>query len=919
MEDIRPTAKWANRMLRPLSSIYHRLEKHNEILTSIAHSRLKERDEASSNGHKRPSRGNSAEQNDSYSDEEPDDPAWVPGRPIKRRIRHNYSSRGQRNGARRRSRLSIHSPEHPKTLPGAIEIATPLITGTAKQPLEWTSIRKQLFRNALSTGNTGGSNQRRPTRTNNSSFPAYQGSWKEVLDLSGDAGFVDIALVLDRIFIKFLNKTRHNAASLQSQKQRRGARSLLSMAARRLPDFIAEEQRIQDETDEDNEVDMCDAYFTELEAHYAPSGSGWLPLREAVRAQGINLVSDMIQKGWITKLAACRLLEECVSHGELDAFEILLSRYLTTVHAYDYPMAFDPDRPSSHCDDPVYILRNYYWRSDGSRSFVFDELAKLLSRGAIPPEWMVTNWWKRCVDGAIKSLSAEDVDSAAATRLIEAVVLSAGGIYQVSDILMSQGKSISTLRHRPRDTRASANTASLLKGQSPCPIPIQDALNNLASSVITALCGMYIARSQSDGKGGRTTGVKVRNTLRCLAFTVQRAIGLGQSSCETEESTLQPLRRGYVLLADCILQCGETWSFAPNDPWNSISRKNIEIFSLSLASQHDLIKELAELSRQVVRFYEHKRNYDQTRTSPAIRSKVSQLAQLTSIRGLSLFLAKVAAETAMGLAESTLDPDDHIWAVEVQQKAVSFQQGPRMKQFPASHHEDPDDSTGLYRWEESIGEWVASTPAAKPKSTPLNLVSKVDSTRSSQRPTMIACSTSSISASSSPSQDAASSVTSSAPSVSVKRAYPAAGFGSRSCKRLRSTPVEGKTPIAADDSLLEESPIATRTRAARGALKELIQTKVPKEFAVNRTASMEPTTKVEVVIVNRNVSALDPMTSRHHLQASYDRARLSRRKSLSATAEHCEKPSALPTASIPRWWTIPCSQDDDSDDELSFL
>jgi hypothetical protein len=733
---------------------------------------------------------------------------------------------------------------------------------------------------------------------------------------------VDIALVLDRIFIKFLSKTRHNATYLQAQQQGLGARSLLSTAARRLPEFIAEEQRMQDGVDEYQEVDMCDAYFSELEAHYAPGGSGWLPLREAVRAQGINLVSEMIHKGWVTKLAACRLLEECVNHGEFDAFEVLLSRHLATVHTYFYPMAFDPHRPSTHCDDPVYILRNYYTRSTGSRSFTFDELAKLLSRGAIPPEWMVTNVWKRCVDGAIKSLSAQDVDSAAAARLIEAVILSAGGVYQVLDMPLYKGKGTSTARGRPRDTRASANTASLLKGQSPCPVPIQDALNNLASSLITALCGMYIARSQSDGEGERATGVKVRNTLRCLAFTVQRAIGMGQSSCETEATTFQPLRRGYVLLGDCLLQCGEIWSFAPIGPLNSISRNNMETFFFSLASQHDLIKELAELSRQVVRFYEHKRNCDQTRTSPGIRLKVSQLAQSTSIRGLSLFLAKVAAETAMALAESTLDPDDHTWAVEVQQKAVSFQQGQTMKQSPASRNANPDDSTGLYRWEESISEWVASTPAAKAKFTQLNLVSKAEATRS-QQPSTIACSTSSISASSSPSKDAASSVTSSAPSVSAKRAYTAAGSGPRSCKRLRSFLVGSKTgssPIAADHSLLEESPIAARTRAARGALKELIQTKVPTGFTVNGSASMEPMTpKVEVVIVNKNVSALDPMINSRYLQASHDRTRSSRRKSLSTTAEHFERPSALPTASVPRRWTIPCSQDDDSDDELSFL
>ncbi|KAE8350197.1 hypothetical protein BDV28DRAFT_139604 [Aspergillus coremiiformis] len=877
MEDVRPTAKWANRMLRPLSSIYHRLAKHNEILTSVAHSKRKERDDVSATGRIRSARVNSAEESCAYSDEEPGDPAWVPGKPIKRRIRHSYSSRGHGNGARRRSRLSIHSPERQKTLPGAIEIATPLITGKAKQPSESASIRKQLFQNSLPAENTGPSDKRRAMRTNNSSYPTYQGSWKEVLDLSGDTGFVDIAHFLDRIFIKFLSKTRGNATSSQKREQGRGARSLLSMAARRLPEFITEEQMIQDDLKGDDDVDMCDAYFTELEAHYAPGGGGWLPLREAVRAQGIYLVSEMMHKGWITKLATCRLLGDCVGHGEFDAFELLLSKQLTAINTYAYPTAFDPHMSSTYCDDPVHMLGTYYSKSTSSRSFTFNELAKLLSRGAMPSEWMVTNLWKRCVDGAIKSLSTECFDSAAATRLIEAVVLSAGGIYQATNAPVPHRQGTNTLHGRPRDTRASvANTAHILRKQSPCPIPIQDALNNLASSLITALCGMCIARSQSASDGNKAIGVKVRNMLKNLDWTVQRAIGL-EESWESEKMSFQSLRRGYVLVGNCMLQCGETCSLEPIGLSNSIARRNTEMFFLSLASQHDTVKESAELARQVVQFYERARKSDQTRIPPGIRSKVSQLTRLTNIHGFSLFLVKVAAETAMGLAESTLDSDDHGWALEVQENAVLCQQGQNMRQSPASSSEDLDDEIGLYRWEESIGEWVASTPAAKPKAAPLNLTVKTGCTRS------IACSTSSISISSSPSQDAASSVTSSAPSVSIKRAC-SPGGNAKSCKRVRSESLSSDSSMSTD-LLFEEPPIAARTRAAHGALQELV---------------VQP--KVEVVIVNKikNVSALvDSIPGRLRTDDS------SRRKSEPLRA--CK-------------WAIPCSQDDEtSDDELSFL
>ncbi|GFF48749.1 hypothetical protein IFM51744_06909 [Aspergillus udagawae] len=941
MEDVRPTAKWANRMLRPLTSIYHRLEKHNEILSSIAQSKWKERSENADTEQAKPRAVPSTEASCQFSDEEPDDPAWVPGKREKRRIRHNYSSRGQRNGGRRRSRLLIRSPELQRTLPGAIEIATPLITGKVRQTCEGSSIRKRLFSAAdlpaaTCESHEGATGQRKTTRTKSSSFPAYQGSWKEVLDLSGDAGLVDIAHLLDRIFLKFLRNTRAIARGSQQRGPR--ARSLVSMIARRLPEFIADEQRFQDETDGDCKVDMCDAYFTELEAYYAPNGNGWEPLREAVRAQGIHLVVRMIENGWLTRLVACRLMEECLQHGEADAFEMIISSCLSTINAYPYPPAFDPQRPSTHCDDPVYILRTYYSRC-GGRAFVYNELAKLLLRRAVPPEWMVTTWWKKCVDEAIRSVSTEDSDSPAATHLIEATLLSAGGIEQSTEGAALLEKNLNQRQVlRLKETRASVMTSLPANDSTPCPIPVQNALSNLVSSLVTALCGMHIARSNASDAPERLVGIKARHTINCLAMTVEKDIGLRHRQDNGDAPSYQSLRRGYLLLGNCMLQIGEETPSDIRPRCDPVSKQRIDSFFESLALQQDMLKELSDLVQRVSRYCGQGDLREQTRTSRAVRTKISQLARQANFRGLSYFLGRVAAETAMALAEKTLDPDDHVWAVQIQESVVSMQQGQCVNAVFSDESEQRADHTGLYRWEESIGEWIASTPKPKAGHTNWNRSPVVSEAGTFS---IISCSDSSESVVSAASERSASSVTSSAPSLPAKRTYSGDELVPRPIKKLRSRTVEIYADGAQNQTGGARSqpscltsvrcssvearcvPVAARTRSPRSVLGELVQAKnVPNRAVVGELTSVNPSPKLEVVIVNRkNSSSLDEpidQTTEHVLETCALPARQPRLPIISKPANP-KRPSSSRISAAPRLRVIPCSQDDESEDELSFL
>ncbi|PLB36147.1 uncharacterized protein BDW47DRAFT_109192 [Aspergillus candidus] len=670
-----------------------------------------------------------------------------------------------------------------------------------------------------------------------------------------------------------------------------------------------------------------------------------------------------------------------MGHDEPDAFELLLSRYLTTVGSYDYPTSFDPPAPPRNSQDPVQLLSAYYARFVTRRGFVFAQLSKLLARGAIPPEWMVTNLWKRCVDGAVKSLSTDGSTSAAATRLVEAVILSSGNICLEAKTTTSQLNGLNTLRPgRPRgSTRATTNAPHLPKDPSPCPIPIQDALSNLTSSMVSALCGMCIARSQSPGTVEKATGIKAGKTVQSLAFQVQRAAGMDTLSHEADGPSYQSLRRGYVLVGHCMLLCGEE-SPATTRPLDPLAQRNIEAFFLSLAAQPDMIKELSEFTQQVFRYGGQMRKCEKSPTPLEVQVRVLQLASLSDARGISSLLGKVAAETAMELAEITVDADDHAWALEVQEKAAAASLTREQKAQGRQSSPSGSQSHGLYRWEESIGEWIARTPAPKARALPMFLpVAPTAHTTGSRsrRPSTVACSTSSSFSSGTPARESVSSATSSAPSVSVpmKRLIPTPmssdgaddsdndGPAPPLRKRLRSSSVKpaqtrnrdsgwvstplifprSSSPAQTKSETALSAPVASRTRTARRNTPEV------KHWGRGRTDTRS-TPRVEVVIVNRLGSGVLGSThtqtqtptptlasttrtttpaTRSHTEPIAVRTRSSRRASLPAVPKEEAKPrerEPSPTRRRnkipvfrPRRTAIPYSSDEDSEDELSFF
>ncbi|KXG48805.1 uncharacterized protein PGRI_026750 [Penicillium griseofulvum] len=909
MDDAQATAKWANRVLRPLTSICRRIAKHKETLSMIAtESKLQETAEGNDAPKLEAKYKPESQHNCSGSDADPDenDPAWIPGKkPERRRPRLKYSSKAEDGGGKRRNRLSIHSPEAPRILPGAIEVATPLITGRRwEMPSSAQSERAEGYVNP--------NIQQSQPLVFRDRYSLHKSPWQELLDQSGDPGFADIAHNLDRVFQNFLCNTVISKRETKplSENSRRGARSLLSMVTRSLPKFIAREQEAQDELDEDGDEDMCDAYFTELEAFYAPHGTGWKPLREAVRAQGIYLVSTLIHNHWITDSIACALIEKCRSFAPEES-DSLLSTLLSTRKNYPYPQALRPvvDHDPS---DPIRLLRKYAHHGVANRSYIFDELAKLLLRGVLPPEWMGTKLWTSWMTRATISLSKEDEDCPAATRLIEAVILSASDVRPVTAARSSTPKfRLKGETGRARATRVASTTAWEISNLArPCPLPVEDALSNHVISLMAALCGMHISRSRASDHTDCADGTTASYITSYLHTALQRELDSNSVAQRPNSTPHQLLRRGCILLATSLVQCNDKL-LLNNTHHVMASTVNVDECAEIIASHSDMVRELALFVQQAFRCL-RKSTGETEHTSGEIRDMVSQLVRLADTPALSVFLGRVAAEAAMEFAEATGDPDDHMWAVDVQEAAVAKQRQDETAQTSSEEPEESSQSTGLFRWEDSIGEWVASTPATKGK--PI-LVQK------SQRPmrmlsSPVPCITSSDTDCSSPESDrfpgSVSSLTSSPPPIATKRTFEEAEVSSiRPRKRQRQRPTAVVVVDRGANSPQIRSPTPSRYNST---VEPVTRRGILRERSTNLTRRTAPATqqarKVEVVIINHRESPCQPTVRPTLERAAKQINRPERRRStrLSVSTRRIQPP---PQRVI--------SYQDDSDDELSFL
>ncbi|EZF69800.1 hypothetical protein H105_07794 [Trichophyton soudanense CBS 452.61] len=710
--------RWCNRALRPLTSIYVRLEKHWKI------SPLRDEEyiqrayggcESSFNSSQNGRRSMSGSGNASDSESAKEDPTWVPGDAARKPIKHRYSGRKGRSRTNFRSKVVARSPETEKLQPGQLAIATPLILGKR---------RMVSFPKMSSSVDSTENEMPQAQKMFSYSKRKYLGnSWSlseiahGIEDTYNDPSYVAIVQTIFSAWDTFLRMS-----DPQQNKPHRGANSLLSMALSTTSNYILQEQeRVNSLEEKDEETDVAGCIITELEKMYAMGDNGWKPLKELVRSHGIHLMCEAMRRRWLSPQLSRRIVLQSFSLQAHDAASALLSAMLSISPVIPHPIRLDSNLFKPSHSVALHTLESYV-RPSGSFSIFFREMASLLDRGRLPAEWIATDSMKYYLTAALQSLAADDEHSFASLRLITSTILAAAGSKRTipAQVLSNLRRSKRGAIRVRKSEFEPGFTSSFLNPKASCYDPISIALSNSITSILTVLSSSHFAKSGL-GKAAAST---MYNLLSYLSTIVQRDIERTILDKGKNKLNLQPTRACAILLSDFLA------NFLGNSRKESQRQSaicaspilhNLGYLTAMHTNKKELVEELADFILQIARCLGRVRNDN----SFEVAKRFTLAFNTSSVEKhpiLHIVLSKVAVEVALKFAESTCLQEHHDWASYIQDQvaACDFSEGDMDEMQPLTPSLRRTE-TG-FRWEDGIGEWVAKSPilsrARSSKSTP---------------------------------------------------------------------------------------------------------------------------------------------------------------------------------------------------------
>ncbi|KAI9050037.1 hypothetical protein LZ554_006182 [Drepanopeziza brunnea f. sp. 'monogermtubi'] len=329
-----------------------------------------------------------------------DDAEWTKA---KKRIRQTYSGRGGKNGPESRkdiAQAAVSRKERKSMAPGEVTVPTPILIrarGEMPSPQHipsktYEEPRLEDFKVTKRPRGRGvdGDFQFHPSETlrdlrqtiSATRYTTYEGIYNGLEGL--------------------LRATISNGSD--EKPKAKGARSLLSMALKAVPKYIAQQEGLLESHMEEfgcktalDQRDISTEIYDELES-FGSSNRGWKKLKTIVRAHGIQVINDAIHLGLLDDGFCGVLIALCVNCFAIEEAQSLLSALLSS-RKYPGPKTLydTPSRPLSM----LWKFTEFTSRP----SFKFRELSNILSVGRLPVEWLATKEFGPIWTSAIQLLA----------------------------------------------------------------------------------------------------------------------------------------------------------------------------------------------------------------------------------------------------------------------------------------------------------------------------------------------------------------------------------------------------------------------------------------------------------------------------------------------------------------------------------
>lgn len=461
------------------------------------------------------------------------------------------------------------------------------------------------------------------------------------------------------------------AGPMEGEYPERGAKSLLHMCLAKLSQSLVEEQEQLDAKKDghDGQTNIIGSQLQELEDYFGDSQTGWPPLRNVTRACGVSLVTQLIRKGAIPEDTAIELALRWPGQPAFGDFRDAIEDALVErgLHAVETHPRFhslpDMDQLISAPDEQAHL--RMLWQNHLSVSYA---LRFLRLRNDGPTLISSVLRWRHLSTAIMACRFTGSSQPTRASELLESVYCGALSSHQLED-----WDYLRTLKLHAQDK--ASKRLSRMKGA------------NLDAPTWNRLkMALYLMISCAFGADSGN----LPDLLERISKRSQILLDLDRSSALSQEQRCLIAQTFFANLCQRIMN--------GRDAHGGLLLESFEVLLDSLDSWLIVSRHLVGAILSMALGW---------------RSFQHLIEQLLSIANggdgrLHLLLGQVCAGSAMDYAAERQDnPDVPLWASKVLESSQA-----RMRitavgiDTPAAR-----DTCMAYRWDETMEEWVAKTPA----------------------------------------------------------------------------------------------------------------------------------------------------------------------------------------------------------------
>ena len=533
------------------------------------------------------------------------------------------------------------------------------------------------------------------------------------------------------------------ATSCEKTRDNGGCRSLVSVCLRQIPTYIAEEQRLTNEENPENDIDVALEVYTELEAFGLAPDGGWESLREVVRAHGLSLVGEAIQEGLVEFSHSRHILSLCLELAAYDEAECVIESMIACVKS----RLLRSKRNTGHCaglshptnqwatlyrphanllTDEAFRVAGalrYYVSQSGRHGFMYRQTAVMLENNILPIDWVSSKTMVECWNGVIRSITRQDDHAQSAALLIQTAISKS---YKRGAPNKKMSPHVHDLRLRAcestngrptlRSCKSSQTVEMLVESQSTRsgeagaqPDDKDNALQFTFSNILTVLSAINILQSPKSVLDSSRPDLLSAAILREIALEIRQTLELAKITAHTNFSLSVLAKQSRLPLLSAGL-----FSVASRKAGAEISPSEVlDLATLaSLPSSKESVCSAGSFLSDVARCCDEAELGDGFRfVQIIVQNLVSIATSNFHDKSTRRFCSGIAHAAAFAFSEDTGQPKHLDWALDVEGTiARTVDDLPKVAADKTPAGAVKRDGSG-YKWEDGICEWIAKTPA----------------------------------------------------------------------------------------------------------------------------------------------------------------------------------------------------------------